>query len=73
MQGYLLDIQRVLVALHLEVNARPAPFIDHAGILRDSKTGRAIHGYADDEPGHESDDDVMGEFLLQSVLVQTNY
>ena len=27
----------ILVALHLEVNARPPPFVDHAGILRESK------------------------------------
>lgn len=33
--------------------------MDHAGILRDSKTGRPINGYATDEPGHESDDDLM--------------
>lgn len=61
LQGYLLDIQRVLVAIHLEANARPAPFVDHAGILRDSKTGRPINGHATDDPGHESDDDLMRE------------
>jgi carnitine O-acetyltransferase len=42
------------VQLHREANERPAPFVDHAGILRDSKTGRPINGYAsdndDDEP-----------------------
>lgn len=53
-----MDVQRVLVAIHMEVNARPAPFVDHAGVLRDSKTGRAINGHADD-PEHESDDEYM--------------
>ena len=62
-QGYLYDIQRILVALHLEVNARPAPFVDHAGVLRDSKTGRAINGYGSaDRGGEESDEgDIMRE------------
>ena len=31
-QNYLYNIQQILVVLHLEMNARPAPFIDHAGI-----------------------------------------
>ena len=72
LQGYLLDIQRILVALHLEVNARPAPFVDHAGILRDSKTGRAINGHAADEPGHESDDFFMRECLLRIKVYETD-
>ncbi|KAF8801880.1 CoA-dependent acyltransferase [Phlegmacium glaucopus] len=37
LQGYLLDIQRLLIQLHRSVNERPAPFIDHLGILRDWK------------------------------------
>lgn len=56
-----MDIQRILIAIHLEANARPAPFVDHAGILRDSKTGRAISGHADDDPEHEVDDALMRE------------
>ena len=35
----------ILVALHLEVNARPAPFVDHAGILRESKISCVIDGH----------------------------
>jgi len=53
LQGYVLDIQRLLIQLHRSANARPAPFVDHAGILRDSKTGRALNGHAN----HDSDDD----------------
>ena len=64
LQGYLLDIQRILVSIHLEANARPAPFVDHAGILRDSKTGRPINGHAKDVSGQESDDDLMMRTLL---------
>ncbi|KAI0630079.1 acyltransferase ChoActase/COT/CPT [Trametes polyzona] len=44
LKGYLLDMQRILVQLHLSANQRPEPFVDHAGVLRDSKTGRPING-----------------------------
>jgi hypothetical protein len=57
LQGYLMDIQRILVSIHLEANARPAPFVDHAGILRDSKTGRPINGHVDGDSGQDSDDE----------------
>jgi carnitine O-acetyltransferase len=49
LQGYLLDIQRLLIRLHRSANERPAPFVDHLGILRDSKTGRPINGSDLDE------------------------
>jgi carnitine O-acetyltransferase len=52
-QGYLLDIQRMLIQLHRSANQRPAPFVDHSGILRDSKTGRPINGATSES----SDDD----------------
>lgn len=58
--GYLLDIQRMLIQLHREANERPAPFVDHAGVLRDSKTGRPINGHATEVT---EDDDAMGKFL----------
>jgi len=48
LQGYLLDIQRLLIQLHRSANERAAPFVDHLGILRDSKTGRAINGIDSD-------------------------
>jgi hypothetical protein len=44
LQGYLEEVQRVLVALVRAANERPEPFVDHAGVLRDSKTGRRING-----------------------------
>lgn len=56
--GYLLDIQRMLIQLHREANERPAPFVDHAGVLRDSKTGRPINGHATEVT---EDDDAMGQ------------
>ena len=42
LQSYLLDIQRILVQLHLSANQRPEPFVDHQGVLRDSKTGLPV-------------------------------
>jgi carnitine O-acetyltransferase len=44
------------VQLYKAANERPAPFIDHTGVLRDSKTGRPINGYMSDE----EEDDSMG-------------
>jgi len=44
LQSYLTDVQRILIQLHLAANAHPEPFVDHAGVLRDSKTGRPING-----------------------------
>lgn len=55
LQGYLEEVQRVLVALVRAANERPEPFVDHAGVLRDSKTGRRINGsMSDDEEDADS-------------------
>ena len=64
LQGYLHDIQRILIQLHLSANQRPEPFIDHAGVLRDSKTGRPINGHVEHVNGYE-DEDTMRESLAQ--------
>ncbi|KAF8801868.1 CoA-dependent acyltransferase, partial [Phlegmacium glaucopus] len=55
LSNYLLDIQRQLIQLHRSANEHPAPFIDHLGILKDSKMGRPINGTISDE---EEDDKV---------------
>ena len=62
MNGYLLDIQRMLIQIHREANERPAPFVDHAGVLRDSKTGRPINGHTTEAT--EDDDAMSGSFYL---------
>lgn len=49
LQGYLEEVQRVLVTLVRAANERPEPFVDHAGVLRDSKTGRRINGTESDD------------------------
>ncbi|THH28350.1 hypothetical protein EUX98_g5849 [Antrodiella citrinella] len=57
--SYLKDVQRILIQLHLSANQRPEPFVDHAGTLRDSKTGRPINGRISpdkDDRGYAEDD-----------------
>ncbi|CAL1705975.1 unnamed protein product [Somion occarium] len=49
LKGYLIDVQRTLIQLHLSANERSEPFVDHAGVLRDAKTGRPIHGSPEKE------------------------
>lgn len=56
LQSYLLEIQRVLIQLHRAANQRPAPFVDHTGVLRCGKTGRPIHGVSSDS--EDSDEEV---------------
>lgn len=51
----------MLIQVHREANERPAPFVDHAGVLRDSKTGRPINGHATEIT---EDDDPMGELFF---------
>lgn len=65
LQGYLTDVQRVVIQLHLSANPRAEPFVDHAGILRDSRTGRPINGRVSPDAGDAYDDtaDMMRESL----------
>ncbi|KAK7458880.1 carnitine O-acetyltransferase yat1 [Stygiomarasmius scandens] len=59
LQGYLLDLQKLLIQLYKAANERPAPFVDHSGVLRDSKTGRPIHGYVVEDDGYAEDEIAM--------------
>ncbi|KAF9222802.1 carnitine acetyl transferase [Gyrodon lividus] len=65
LQSYLLEVQRILVQLHLSANERPAPFVDHSGILRDSKTGRPING-SDDGASDDYEDTMPGYSFFDS-------
>ena len=60
-QGYLHDIQRLLIQLHRSANEHPAPFVDHTGILRDSKTGRPINGYSYPDDTSDNGEQAMCE------------
>ena len=68
LEGYLKDVQRMIIQLHKSANPKPAPFVDHAGILRDARTGRPINGVGnlslteDDEPVEESDEEALSKF-----------
>lgn len=64
LQEYLLDIQKLIIHIHRSANERPAPFVDHAGILRDSKTGRPIGGHSGDEG---DDEDIAMRMLPLTV------
>ncbi|KAI0093093.1 acyltransferase ChoActase/COT/CPT [Irpex rosettiformis] len=57
LQGYLQDVQRLLIQLHQSANPAAEPFVDHAGVLRDSRTGRPINGRISPEHEHDAYDD----------------
>ena len=63
LQSYLLDMQRMLIQLHLAANQRAEPFVDHAGVLRDSRTGRPINGRGSPEATGFDDGDSMRKCL----------
>lgn len=58
LQGYLLEMQRMLVTLYMSANQSPAPFVDLSGVLRDAKTGMKLHGDQGDEADEEDVDAV---------------
>jgi carnitine O-acetyltransferase len=60
-------LQRVLVALVRAANERPEPFVDHAGVLRDSKTGRRIDGSVPVSDDEEDVDSMRASFSLLFV------
>jgi hypothetical protein len=43
----------MLIALWREANERPEAFVDHAGVLRDARTGKAIEEAADEKEDEE--------------------
>jgi hypothetical protein len=58
LQGYLLDVQRLLVQLYLSANQTPEPFVDLDGFLRDAKTGMKM---SEDTNEGEEDEDAVRE------------
>ncbi|KAG1752000.1 carnitine acetyl transferase [Suillus occidentalis] len=65
---FLDTLPGYLSELHHSANEHPAPFVDHAGILRDSKTGRPINGrgYGPDESGSDYEDAAPGYSFFDS-------
>ncbi|KAG2021252.1 carnitine acetyl transferase [Coprinopsis cinerea AmutBmut pab1-1] len=70
LKNYLLEIQRMLVQLHRAANARPAPFVDHLGVLRDGKTGRPINGATSDSSDEEEIVPMPGYSFFDSGSVE---
>ncbi|KAF6758607.1 carnitine acetyl transferase [Ephemerocybe angulata] len=70
LQSYLLEIQRVLIQLHRAANQRPAPFVDHSGVLRDGKTGRPIHGATSESEESEEEVSMPGYSFFDSGEVE---
>jgi len=64
----VLLLPNILIQLHRSANERPAPFVDHSGVLRDSKTGRPIngHGYVSDESESDYEDTMTGYSFFDS-------
>ncbi|KZT04563.1 CoA-dependent acyltransferase [Laetiporus sulphureus 93-53] len=65
LERYLLEVQQMLIQLHLSMNPRPEPFVDHVGVLHDSKMGQPMKGQV---TGYEKYDDgnIMRTFVLSS-------
>ncbi|KZV79022.1 acyltransferase ChoActase/COT/CPT [Exidia glandulosa HHB12029] len=64
LQGYLFDVQRMVLQLHRQANERPRPFVDHAGVLRDARTGVPISAaYIDTEEEDEREADAGYSFF----------
>jgi carnitine O-acetyltransferase len=59
LQGYLLEMQKMLVQLYMEANHVPEPFVDLSGILRDAKTGLRI---SDDDGIEEEDENSVRKY-----------
>ncbi|TDL17080.1 carnitine acetyl transferase [Rickenella mellea] len=59
LKGYLMDVQRMIVQLHRAANERAAPFVDHTGVLRDSRTGRPINGHVEEDKDEVEDEDAL--------------
>jgi carnitine O-acetyltransferase len=49
LQAYLCEIRGMLITLWREANERPEAFMDHAGVLRDARTGKAIEAEEDEQ------------------------
>ncbi len=55
LEGYLNEVNAVMVEVYRAANQRPEPWVDHAGVLRDSKTGRRIGSVNTNGGGYKSD------------------
>ncbi|KIY72039.1 acyltransferase ChoActase/COT/CPT [Cylindrobasidium torrendii FP15055 ss-10] len=56
-KNYLHDVQKMLNEVDREANQAPEPFVDHSGVLRDSKTGHRLRRVSVSGAYEEDEDD----------------
>lgn len=67
LQAYLLEVRGMLITLWKEANETPEAFMDHAGVMRDARTGKPIVG---DDEANEEDEELLGGFGFFDVGAQ---
>ncbi|KAK8846597.1 hypothetical protein IAR55_005683 [Kwoniella newhampshirensis] len=73
LQAYLNEVQKMLIHLWKEANERPEAFMDHTGIMRDARTGKAISmEEREEEEGKEEGDEMLGGFGFFDVGIQSD-
>jgi carnitine O-acetyltransferase len=53
LQAYLLEVRGMSIALWKEANEAPEAFMDHAGVMRDARTGKPIVNEDEDDEDEE--------------------
>lgn len=53
LQAYLLEVRGMLISLWKEANEVPEAFMDHAGVMRDARTGKPIVNEDEDDEDEE--------------------
>jgi len=56
LQAYFLEVRTMLIQSWKEANDRPEAFMDHQGVLRDARTGKAISMEEEREGGGEDEE-----------------
>jgi carnitine O-acetyltransferase len=60
LQAYLVEVRALLIQQWRAANERPEHFVDHAGVLRDARTGKAITGSPD--LGGQDEEEMLSGF-----------
>ncbi|KAF8577064.1 acyltransferase ChoActase/COT/CPT [Ramaria rubella] len=66
LQSYLQDVQRLIIHIYRQANEHPSPFMDHAGTLRDAKTGNPIINGNREPEEEEVEEDLPGYWFFDS-------
>lgn len=72
LEVYLKEVQKLAVSLHRAANAKPEPFVDHTGTLRDARTGRPINGYATEESESGDEEEALSECYNYFSIIGLN-